>query len=200
MSRLLVVYGTTDGQTARIADFLGAEFRALGVPTDVVRAGADAPGPGGYDGVVVAASVHVGGFQRPVMRWVRAHATELQRRRTAFLVVCLGVLERNPATDAELRRLAERVTVRTGWVPGETQFVAGALHWSRYGLFRTWALRRIVGKAGGNTDTSRDVEYTDWKELRRFAGHFAARSGVYVSPMGVVEAGHAGAAPAAGGA
>jgi len=35
-------------------------------------------------------------------------------------------------------------------------------------------MKRIVRKAGGDIDTSRDYEYTDWDDLRRFAGEFVA--------------------------
>jgi menaquinone-dependent protoporphyrinogen oxidase len=31
-----------------------------------------------------------------------------------------------------------------------------------------------VASAGGDTDTSRDYEYTDWKDLREFTARFAA--------------------------
>jgi menaquinone-dependent protoporphyrinogen oxidase len=34
-------------------------------------------------------------------------------------------------------------------------------------------MRRIVAKAGGDTDTSRDYEYTDWADVRTFAEEFA---------------------------
>jgi menaquinone-dependent protoporphyrinogen oxidase len=34
-------------------------------------------------------------------------------------------------------------------------------------------MRRIVRKAGGDTDTSRDFEYTDWDDLRTFVNEFA---------------------------
>jgi menaquinone-dependent protoporphyrinogen oxidase len=33
-------------------------------------------------------------------------------------------------------------------------------------------MKRIVRKAGGDTDTSRDYEYTDWGDLRAFADEF----------------------------
>jgi menaquinone-dependent protoporphyrinogen oxidase len=33
-------------------------------------------------------------------------------------------------------------------------------------------MKRIVAKAGGNTDTSCDYEYTDWNDLRAFANEF----------------------------
>ena len=33
-------------------------------------------------------------------------------------------------------------------------------------------MKRIVAKAGGGTDTTRDYEYTDWNDLRAFALEF----------------------------
>ena len=36
MARILVFYGTTDGQTAKIAGFLGDAMRALGASADVI--------------------------------------------------------------------------------------------------------------------------------------------------------------------
>jgi menaquinone-dependent protoporphyrinogen oxidase len=36
-------------------------------------------------------------------------------------------------------------------------------------------MRLIAGAAGGDTDTSRDYEYTDWEAVERFAMDFAAR-------------------------
>jgi menaquinone-dependent protoporphyrinogen oxidase len=36
-------------------------------------------------------------------------------------------------------------------------------------------MRLIVGYAGGDTDTTRDYEYTDWDAVERFAAVFAKR-------------------------
>ena len=69
--------------------------------------------------------------------------------------------------------------------------VAGALPYTRYSPLTRWMMRRIVAKAKGDTDTSRDYEYTDWEAVRRFAGEFALR---------VSEQKRPGIAPAAGSA
>ena len=34
-------------------------------------------------------------------------------------------------------------------------------------------MKRIVAKAHGDTDTSRDYEYTEWNDIRQFANDFA---------------------------
>jgi len=37
-------------------------------------------------------------------------------------------------------------------------------------------MKQIARKAGGDTDTSRDYEYTDWAALRGFAEDFGRRA------------------------
>jgi menaquinone-dependent protoporphyrinogen oxidase len=58
MPRLLIAYGTTDGQTSKICDFLADEATRLGTEVDLVRGGTRPVYPGAYDAVIVAASVH----------------------------------------------------------------------------------------------------------------------------------------------
>jgi menaquinone-dependent protoporphyrinogen oxidase len=171
MSRILVLYGTTDGHTAKIAARLGETFREAGCDVTVAHAGSvvTAAWPERYDGVVVAASVHIGSYQRPVRRWVEAHAEQLSRMPSAFLSVCLGILEHRPEVDRELQDMMQRFLRRTGWRPTVVKPVAGAVPYTRYGWFKKWMMRRMVAKVSGDTDTTRDYEYTDWEDLRTFA-------------------------------
>ena len=60
----------------------------------------------------------------------------------------------------------------TGWQPAITKEVAGALPYTRYNWFIRQVMKRIAAKAGGDTDTTRDYEYTDWPDLRGFAEYF----------------------------
>jgi len=131
--------------------------------------------PEAYDGVIVAASIHARGYQRAVRRWVRRHAAALNGLPTAFLSVCLAVLEHRPEVEGDLRRILERFVARTGWHPTISQHIAGALLYTRYGWLKKRIMRRIVAKASADTDTSRDYEYTDWKALEEFAHSFADR-------------------------
>lgn len=182
MSRILVLYGTTQGQTAKIATFLGDTLRADGVSATVLDASTASPSPDGYDAVIVAASVHAGGYQRAVRRWVRAHAQVLNEKPTAFISVCLAVLQHEPKVEQELTAIIDRFLTSTAWRPAITKSVAGALAYSRYNWLTRWAIVRIVRKAGGDTDTSRDYEYTDWADLQAFAREFVQSLPVPVTP------------------
>lgn len=173
MSRILVLYGTTDGHTAKVARFLGDTLRADGVLADVIDSSTLGPSPDAYDAVIVAASVHAGGYQRTVQHWVHDHATVLNAKPTAFVSVCLGVLQKEAKVQRELASIVDRFLTATGWRPVITRTVAGALPYSRYNWLKRWVMVRMVRKAGGDTDTSRDYEYTDWADLRAFAAEFA---------------------------
>jgi menaquinone-dependent protoporphyrinogen oxidase len=172
MTRILVVYATTDGHTAKVAGAIAATLRAHGAVVDVHQIGRTHCLPDGYHGVIVAAPVRGGRYQKPVRRWVHAHAAVLNARATAFVSVCLGVLQHDVEVDRTLNTIMRGFLEETGWQPVVTKLVAGALPYTRYNWLIRRVMKRIAAKAGGDTDTSRDYEYTDWRDLRKFAEQF----------------------------
>lgn len=193
MTHILIVYGTTDGHTRKIADVLAEDLRANLCSVDIVDAAGMHSGlsPEGYDGVIVAASVHIGDYQNTVTRWVRQHAPMLNMMPSAFLSVSLAVVERRAQARTEITGIMERFLERSGWRPTMTKMVAGALLYTRYGWLKRRTMKRIVEKAGGDSDTTHDYEYTDWNDLRDFAREFAgvasqgARAGGWANTKGV---------------
>lgn len=176
MTRLLVLYGTTDGHTRKIAMRIADMMRDSGVSADVADAEHQDPNPAEYTGVVVAASLHAGGYQRSVVEWAARHASALANKTTAFVTVCLGILQHEASVQRELERLQDDFIRRTAWTPTQTKHVAGALLYRDYNWFKRLAMVRIVRKAGGDTDTSRNYEYTDWGDVDIFAREFASRA------------------------
>ena len=176
--RILVLYGTTDGHTAKVATAITHTLRRQGANVEMVNEavrGSD-PCPEDYTAVIVAASVHAGGYQRAVRRWVNKHAAALRGKPTAFVSICLGVLEGSLKTDQELSRIAQSFFTMTGWKPAVFKVVAGALPYTQYNWIKRWMMRRIVAKANGDTDTTRDYEYTNWNDLKAFAIEFYKRA------------------------
>ena len=175
MTRILVLFGTTNGQTEKIAHALEAKFRAGGHEVDAINAASADPNPAPYDGVVVAASVHAGGYQHEVVRWVMKHAPVLNEKKTAFVSVCLGVLQHDEKVRRDLQGIVDAFLKKTVWRPITVFPVAGALKYTQYNVLLRWLMKRIAAKAGGATDTTRDHEYTDWPAVERFAAAFGER-------------------------
>ena len=179
MTRVLVLYGTTDGHTSQVADAISEALALGGLDTAVFQAGTIAPDLPEYAATIVVASVHAGRYQKEVEHWVRAHAAELAAQPTAFVSVSLAILAKaNPKTSADLDAVVARFLATTGWRPTVVKHVAGALLYTRYGIFKRWMMKRIVARSGGATDTSKDYDYTDWADLRAFANEFRRRIAV----------------------
>lgn len=171
MTRVLVYYGTTEGQTEKVATRVADVLRAREFEVDLLH-GKEVPDDftlDGYDGAVVGASVHVGKHQDYVVEFVNRHRDALADLPSAFFSVSLTA----SAADEEERAVAEDVIeeflVETGWHPTFTAAVPGAVQYSKYGLIKRFVMKRISKKAGKDTDTSRDHEYTDWEDVEDFA-------------------------------
>lgn len=175
MPSILVIYGTTDGHTAKVAAFLGEHLRALGhdVEVDDAREPRRDPHAADFDAVIVAASVHVSGYQQAVRRWVRSNVADLAERPNAFLSVCMGIVQGTDRVRADLDAIARRFVAHTGWQPQRIEFVAGAIPYSRYGIVKRLIMQYMSRQAGVHTSPSQDYEYTDWEALGRFASEFA---------------------------
>lgn len=184
MKSVLVLYATTDGQTAKIAHVLATTLRQTGCLVDLcdVR---DTPRVTAvaYDAVIVAAAVQAGGYKKQVRSWVSQHHVPLSTKPTAFVSVCLAVLEHRREAQDALQRILQSFFRATGWAPTEVQIVAGALPFTKYGWLKKRIMRRIARRAGGGTDITRDYEYTDWDGVRRFAREFAERQALVEAPL-----------------
>jgi len=176
MPRTLILYATTEGQTGRIAERMADVLRQRGHLVEARRADAGDPGPdpAGYDGVIVGASIHYGRHPGYLKKLVRAQRAALEARPNAFFSVSLSAGGPGAKPEAA-RRYLEKFLRQAGWRPQQSATLAGALQYSKYGAFKRALMILFVALAGGDTDASRDYEYTDWNEVRRFADDFARR-------------------------
>lgn len=124
--------------------------------------------------MILGASIHYGRHPRYLRALVRRHCAALASRPSAFFSVSLSAGEPGAQPEAAQRYL-ETFLHQAGWRPPQIATFAGALQYNRYGMFKRMLMRMIVGLAGGDTDTTRDYEYTDWDAVERFADDFAQR-------------------------
>lgn len=169
---ILIVYGTHDGQTEKIAHFLAAQMRAPDRIVDVVNAARPAPDLSldRYNAVVIGAPVRMGKYPRAVTDFVRTHRARLEQVPSAFFSVCMAAANPDEAKRRAAEAWPERLFKDSGWRPRVTVSFAGALRYTRYNWFVRWLMKRIAKFEGASTDTTRDHEYTDWETVSRFAG------------------------------
>lgn len=174
MAHVILLYGTTEGQTAKIAQHVASVGSSLGHAVDVRHAAELEPefSIERYAAAILGASVHEGRHQAYLVAVARAHAAWLAQHPSAFFSVCLAMASSDPQEQAAADALIDRFAERTGWAPAHRAAFAGALRYSQYNWLKRMVMKQIAKKEGGSTDTSRDHEYTDWDAVTAWSEAF----------------------------
>jgi menaquinone-dependent protoporphyrinogen oxidase len=176
MSRILLLYASVEGQTLLIAERMAHVLREKSHTVDMLPADADPArlDPAAYDGVIIGASIHYGHHPAYLRKLIPRLGSALTSRPNAFFSVSLSAGGPRPK-PAAAQRYIDKFLRKTGWQPQLVASMAGAVRYSLYGPIKRRVMIVFVGLGGGETDTSRDYEYTDWNAVERFAGEFAQR-------------------------
>jgi menaquinone-dependent protoporphyrinogen oxidase len=167
--RALVVFHSIEGQTAKIAHRLADALRSRGATVDVCDA-ETAPPPDAFDIVVVGDSIHAHHHSSALARYIKEHVQALNIAPSALFQVSLTSANPDQTHTDTANEMLLTLLDRTGFAPDLTALFAGALEYSKYGWVKRRLMRHIVRHEGGDTDMSRDYEYTDWGAVDRFAG------------------------------
>jgi len=171
---VLIVYGTTEGQTRKIAERTAtyicerdhhAELRDSTEPMSNLNLET-------FHAFIIAASVHQQYHQDTATNFVIAHYKLLNAKPSAFISVSLSaVLER-----AAAQGYVDHFVSVTGWQPSMTLLLGGALRFTEYEYFQEQIVKFIVMKDGGAEPGRSDREFTDWKALASFVDTFLERA------------------------
>jgi menaquinone-dependent protoporphyrinogen oxidase len=170
--RVLIVYESGYGQAEKVARALAGAIRGEGHDAEVARA-SSRPSLTGVDAVIAGGSVRIGNHQRELVRFCRERRDELVRLPSAFYSVSVSARRRFGAGQREVAKALSRFIAQTGWTPRELWPIAGALNYTRYTLPIKAMLVLISLMSGGDTDASRDHEYTDWAAVESLGIRFA---------------------------
>ncbi len=176
MANVLIVYATKEGQTEKIARHIAQTLAAAGHQGELFDVAHPTPQLdfARFQFAIVGGPIHAQGYPRALMRFVRKNSAFLERVPAAFFSVGLAVASRTSDGRAQTLPLAQRLLTKAGWHPRRVELIAGALKYSQYNPLIRLIMRRIAAKEGGETDTSRDYEYTDFAAVERFAREFVA--------------------------
>jgi menaquinone-dependent protoporphyrinogen oxidase len=174
MATVLVVYASHDGQTRKIAEWVATVIRARGHLVELLDAAQASQDRdlSRFRAVLIGSPIRTQGYLQPVVRFIQSHRAALDALPTLFFSVGLAVVSKAHDGRAQTMRVVEKLVAETGWRPGRVELVAGALLYTRYNFLVRFVMRRISRKEGGDTDTSRDYEYTDWSAVERFTVEF----------------------------
>jgi len=182
--RVLLVYATRHGSTREVADAVAEELRAAGHEVDQQPA-TEAPGPAGYDAVVLGGPM-IMGWHRQAVRFVARHRGELAELPTALFITAASLtdcgetdvqgvpivkdpwLAKAPRDSAKLRYresyalpqhyLGEVLKKAAPWRPRSVAFFAGSLDLTTMNLLEKAFVLLVVGATPGDG--------RNWKAIR----------------------------------
>lgn len=165
--KALFIYSTHDGQTKKIMTAL-ADKMSSEMPYDMVDIeSADQINLTEYDMICVGAAIRYGYFNKKIKAFINDNAALLNQKKTAFFSVTLiarKLEKRTPETNSYTRKLLQSIQ----WKPTIAETFAGALHYPRYNWLDKMMIKLIMKMTGGETDTTQDIEYTDWQQVDAF--------------------------------
>src|SRR5215211_5756865 len=170
MMRVLIPYGTTEGLTARISEYVADVIRGHDHEADAVDIkGSGAPKLDDYDALIVGASIHMGKHEDYVLNFVRKNRDALERLPSAFFSVSMAAHDNTEEAEGYI----EEFVRETGWHPTKVGLFGGALLYTQYGFIKRHLMKKIARDKGNpDTDTSRDYVYTEWDGVKHFVEEF----------------------------
>lgn len=169
--KTVILYLTRDGQTKKIAERIASQIphcelislrdQALIQSTDFTD----------FDQIIIGASIRYGHFDPLLEKFIAQHHELLNQKKSAFFSVNLTARKPNrntPETNVYTRKLLARIP----WQPHSVTVFAGALFYPRYTWFDRVMIRFIMQITKGDTDTSKEYEYTDWQKVDQFVQAF----------------------------
>lgn len=171
MGKLLVLYSSRNGQTTKIIDAMRDELTGYEVETADLHT-LPKKNLSKYDKVLIGASVRYGHFHDSLYTFIHTHSEQLEVADSAFFCVCLTARKPEKA-DPRNNAYVRKFLAKSPWRPRTMGVFAGALKYSEYNWWQTRIIQLIMKMTGGSTDTSRDLEFTDWDKVKDFARQFA---------------------------
>ncbi|TXN34308.1 protoporphyrinogen oxidase [Flagellimonas hymeniacidonis] len=173
--KILIIYGTSEGQTRKIARFMEDILQDENHKVVIADATEEPLKPDDFDVTLIGSSIHMHKYQSSIYNYVLESIDELNKKPSAFFSVSMAVASNIDEEHEEANTIAEKFLKQTGWEAREINHIAGALKYTQYDYFKRLIMRMIAKKQGGNTDTSQDHEYTDWNAVKAFVLDFVSK-------------------------
>jgi len=168
--KTLIVYSSRYGQTEKIAKRLAQTIQTSGESVEFADAkqSLNLKSIQAFDRIILGSPIYTSSHSKHIQKFIKRFRDELDKKQTAFFSGSASAAgdesQRNDATNCMNQFLA-----KCDFEPRQKTIFAGAIPYTKYNWFIRMLMKWITGKAGGDTDTSKDYEYTNWDRVEEFS-------------------------------
>lgn len=173
MSRICIVYSTTDGHTLEICRRIQQSLEGAGHRVELIAVdAASSLDWARCDKIVIGARIRYGKHHPDVHAFVERHLDCLQAHPSAFFSV--NVVARKPGKDTVAGNpYLQKFLKAIRWKPTELAVFAGKIDYRKYRLADRMIIRFIMWLTKGPTHANACVDFTDWQAVEAFAARIA---------------------------
>ena len=171
MSKVLIVYSSTDGHTKiicqRITNFLNDGNLVKLLPLEDAKK----IDLSNFEKIIIGASIRYGKHSKELYKFVNLNKNILDQKKSAFFSV--NVVARKPEKNtAETNPYINKFLKISNWKPNIIRVFAGKVDYPSYNFFDKYVIKFIMFITKGPTDTSQSYEFTDWSKVDEFSKEF----------------------------
>lgn len=171
--KVLMLYSSREGQTQKILHFIADKLNQAECDIRDLHQ-CESVDLLAYDKVLIGASIRYGHLNKKLYTFIARHSTQLTQIKAAFICVNLTARKEEQKKDTpEGSVYVQTFLKKSVWKPALIGVFAGALYYPRYRFFDKVMIRFIMQLTGGETDTSKEIEYTNWEKVTLFSEEFA---------------------------
>lgn len=169
MTKIIIIYATTDGHTKEICDSLVETTETLNNHVDLVEiSDAGRFDLNEYDKVVIGASIRYGKHSPLIYDYIETNHQVLAQKPNAFFsvnVVARKPEKNQPDTNPYLIKFLKQIK----WQPNELAVFAGKVDYQKYSFFDRNMIRFIMWMTKGPTAPDTKIDFTNWEQVKAFA-------------------------------
>lgn len=168
MTKILIIYSTTDGHTREICLRLKKVIENESNQVTLLPIeNENMINLSSFDKIAVGASIRYGKHHPDVYKIINENSQILDAKANAFFSVNLVARKpgRNkPETNPYLKKFISRIT----WKPRELAVFAGKIDYQKYKFWNRFMIRMIMWMTKGPTGPKAIIEFTDWGQVEEF--------------------------------
>ena len=167
MTKILIVYATTDGHTRKICERLQQVIEEQGSKVLLLPIEDPQPDLTQFDKIVIGASIRYGKHSKLIYKFIDLNQTLLDSKPNAFFsvnVVARKPEKNQPDTNPYLKKFLTQIA----WKPKQLAVFGGNLNYPNCGYLDRQMIRLIMWMTKGPTAPDTVIDYTDWEQVEAF--------------------------------
>ena len=162
-----IIYSSVDGQTLKICNQVKDELLQNSQNAELFSIEDFGEDVTNYDRLIIGSSIRYGVHNKKIIDFINTHKKLLDSKQTAFFSVNLVARKpekRTPDTNPYVIKFFKTID----WKPTMVEVFAGKLDYKKYSFFDRTMIQFIMWMTKGPTNTSTEIEYTDWNRVKEF--------------------------------